>query len=316
MINFLDNGAVLPFGLLGDSPDIDLAGFNKNYNNTPLRAGIIVESYPKNHENNKSKLSTEYDVIVFEQNVDQGVTPIRYRNCLASESLGSIADFFEHSLRKPKNIPSVGGAVATKGHDAPVALLLCLDGFSEKAIIIGALTHPDRQTTIKDSDPHLEGEYNGVRVKITKDGGCSITIKGATNNDGKVINNNGQVKISVTPNKDISIESSGNINLIVKQDANITIEKDAMISCQNASITAAKNITATCIEALISASGTATIEGKEVELGEDAPEAVVKGDTFKKLFDEHIHIGNLGANTTPPLFPLEVSALSRKVKTE
>lgn len=58
------------------------------------------------------------------------------------------------------------------------------------------------------------------------------------------------------------------------------------------------------------------VESKEIKLGANAAEAVVKGDTFKSLYDTHIHTGNLGAPTSPPLSPLAAIALSTKVKTE
>jgi hypothetical protein len=53
-----------------------------------------------------------------------------------------------------------------------------------------------------------------------------------------------------------------------------------------------------------------------IELGVDAKEKVVLGDTFMKLFNQHTHVGNLGAPTSPPTAPMTPTHLSQKnVKT-
>ena len=53
-------------------------------------------SYPVNNEKNRSKLTTEYDVVVMEQSENKGATTIMYKNCMSSEGLGSIADFLKN----------------------------------------------------------------------------------------------------------------------------------------------------------------------------------------------------------------------------
>ena len=54
---------------------------------------------------------------------------------------------------------------------------------------------------------------------------------------------------------------------------------------------------------------------KKIEIGEGASEALVKGKTFVKLFNSHIHNHPLGP-TSPPAVPLQAKAvLSEKVKT-
>jgi hypothetical protein len=60
----------------------------------------------------------------------------------------------------------------------------------------------------------------------------------------------------------------------------------------------------------------ATIDAKNIKLGKSAAESVIKGDTFKILFDSHTHIGNLGAPCSPPVTPLSPIALSKVSKTE
>ena len=88
MSNEMDNGAILPFGLLSGNSSGMLDGFKKTYQNSSLRVGIIRETYGLKDLKNVSKLVPEYDVMVFEQNEDRGSTVITYKNCMAASALG------------------------------------------------------------------------------------------------------------------------------------------------------------------------------------------------------------------------------------
>jgi hypothetical protein len=55
---------------------------------------------------------------------------------------------------------------------------------------------------------------------------------------------------------------------------------------------------------------------EDVEIGKEALEKVIKGETFLTLFNQHQHLGNLGAPTGPPIVPMvEAQHLSSEVKT-
>lgn len=54
------------------------------------------------------------------------------------------------------------------------------------------------------------------------------------------------------------------------------------------------------------------INSLNIELGEGAIESVIKGDTFKKIYDTHTHAGA----GSPPLVPLPTSILSKTTKTK
>ena len=313
----LPNGTVLPHGILGNDTQSMMAGFNKTYRNNSLRMGIVIREYPVTDDNNRSKLATEYDVLVFEQVEDRGSTTITYKNCLSSEGFGSIPDFFEASLR----VKEVGGAdnsLDTKDQNGAVVLLLCLDGISEKAIIIGGVNHPDRKTTVVEDTPRLEGEFNGVNIKIEQDGSTSLEFNGATDNDGEIIDDSqGKTKIAIEKDGSFQVDHDAvTIRLDRKGVVTITAKDDLNISCKNAKVTASENVNANCVDATITASGTATVEGQTVKLGAGAAEAVIKGDTFKKMvFDVHIHPTPIGPSG-PPSQPMAPSSLSTKVKTE
>jgi len=311
MNNFLDDGTVLPSGLLSHTAAANMAGFNKTYRNTALRIGVIVATYPVGDEKNRTGLATEYDVVAIEQNEDKGATTITYKNCIAGSSLGSIADFFEMTLRQRLTKDYKSNAVRLNQQDGSVVLIQCLDGSSDKALIIGGFPHPDRPTTLTSVDPQLGGEYNGVNITIATDGTAVLTWKGPTNNDGTLVNasqvptvaqiqndgsfqvNNGTITFRMDANGTVTVTSTGNMN----------------INCATANIIASG-------DALVQASGTATVEAPEVKLGANAAESVIKGDTFKKMvYDVHIHPTPIGPSG-PPTQPMDPNSLSKKVKTE
>lgn len=307
----MDNGAVLPNGLLAVADSGMMAGFNKTYRNSALRVGVVVASYPTKDEKNRSKLTTEYDVLVVEQYEDKGATTILYRNCMSSEGLGSIADFFEKALRPKKKKTTKGDSVNLKGQDGSIVLLLCLDSMSDKGIIISALTHPDRKTTLIDEGPRLEGEYNGLNIKVEKDGSAVLTFRGATDNQGKVIDKEqGDTIVGIEKDGSFQIKHKTILFRLDKKGiATLESKDNLIINCKDA-------IVASTGEVNVTASGNATIEAKEIKLGKGASEAVIKGDTFKKLvFDTHIHPTPIGPSG-PPSKPMDPQSLSKKVKTE
>lgn len=318
MSNFLNNGAVLPHGLLSvDSQDM-LSAFKKTYQNHALRVGIVKASYEIGDPSNIGKLVPEYDVFVFEQNEDQGSTVITYKNCVAASGFGSKTDFFEAKLRSFTKKSTKDPFITANGQNGAIVLLLCLNGLSDTGVIISALSHPDRKTTLGTKGPHLEGEYNGVNIKVNEDGSTSLTFNGAKDNDGKIldpsqgpttlkIEKDGSFQIehsaiklrmdrngttTLTGKKDVEVNAEGSINIVVKGDVSV--------KCANATVTAQKNV---------------VVEGSSIKLGKDASESVMKGDTFKGLFDAHIHPTAVGPSG-PPAGPLAAVALSKKVKTE
>lgn len=310
-MNFLPNGTVLPFGLLGANDEAGMAGFNKTYRNTSMRLGIVVKSYPVSDANNLTKLTTEYDVLVFEQLEDRGSSIITYKNCISAEGMGSIADFFERTLRVRKSSADQSKSINTKNQNGAVVLIHCIDGVSEKAIIIGSITHPDRTSTLLDHTAYLEGEFNGVNIQVNDDGSANFTWKGPTDNDGNPVDS------SLTPTV-VSVAADGSFqikhktvtfNLAIGGDVILETTADVSVKCVNATIDASG-------DANVKAGGSATIDAPAINLGAGAADAVIKGDTFKKMvFDVHIHPTPIGPSG-PPTQPMSPDSLSKVVKTK
>lgn len=345
--NMLDNGTVLPYGLLSGEDRSGFAGFNKTYRNFPLRIGMIVKSYAVSDPNNFSNLTTEYDVIVFEQNEDMGSTSVLYKNCMSAEGLGSIADFFEKNLRfQTKN----DGTVDTSGQDGAIVLLLCLDGVSEKAIIITQITHPDRTTTLTDTKPHLEGEYNGIHVVINSDGSAAFTFKGATDNDGNPIDpTQGNTVVSIatdgsyqvqhktitqtlaksgdatltatgsisqTATKDINQTAMGGINLSAKKDLTATMNNltmtaqgTAMLQCDQFNVQANSSIGLKAGQFQWEAQQMANIKAPQITLDGLVYLGGAGGQPLLTLTTQMFGIGNLGA----PVISTAISGFTTKV---
>lgn len=317
MSNFLENNTVLPSGYLGESMSSQLAGFNKTYKNTHLRAGVVVQIFPISDPSNQSKLCTEYNVLVVEQMEDRGATTILYRNCIYSDSLGSISDYFEKTLRKNVSQTTKGVLPQFKGQNGAIALLQCLDGASDKAIVIGGLKHPNRTVDLDTDQPALQGEYNGINVQIAKDGSTVLTFKGQTDNNGNLVTpTQGPTTVQIATDGSFQIQHS-TITFRLDKNGQTTITSSAAlnINCTDANITSSGNINATTTNATVTASGTATVEGKTVKLGSGASEAVIKGKTFKQIFDAHIHPTPIGPSGVP-VTPMPPSTLSTKVETE
>ncbi len=285
MSNILQNGTVLPSGLLGVSHTAMGGAFRKTYQNYALRVGIVLQSYAISDPNNINKKVPEYDVMTFEQDGDQGSTTIIYKRCIFNSSFGSVADFFEANLRKLTKKTTPGPTPSPSGQDGAIVLLLCLNGMSDKAVIIGSLSHPDRPTTLVDDSPRLAGEYNGVAIAVNPDGSTSLTWNGPTNNDGT------PVTAGQTPTT-IQIATDGSL-----------------------AISTSQNVTINCTNATVTATNIATVEGKTVKLGANATEAVIKGNTFQQYFNQHTHPTAVGPSG-PPIMPMPNSNLSTKVVTE
>ena len=293
----MKNGAILPSGLLGVNPNAMLEGFKKSYQNSSLRIGVITNVYPKGDPKNITDLANEYDVIVFEQNEKQSATPITYKNCLSSEGLGSIADFFEKTLRVQKK---EGKSVDTKNQNGAIVLILCLNGVSDKGIIIGSVIHPDRKTTLTDEGPRLEGEFNGVNIKVEKDGSTSLTFKGATDNDGKVIDSsqgNTEMKIEKDGSFQVAhkgvtqrLEKGGVASLTAEDNISNTTKKTFSVTAiEDITLEATKNMSIKAQDMVAKITGSASLECDSGTVKSDG-EYGIKASTIKAEAQSMVNI--------------------------
>jgi hypothetical protein len=292
MSNFLPNGTVMPHGLLSCKPEDFLRGFNKSYNNTALRFGVIRQIYAVNDPKNVSQLSTEYDVEVIEQDMNRGVAPVTYKNCLSVDSLGSIADFFEKNCRVQTESDNFQLPL-TKGQNGATVLVLCLDATTGKGIVLGGLNHPDRPTTLVDAQPRLSGEYNGVAVAVNPDGSTSLTFKGATDNYGVPTNpSQGNTTFQIQTDGSfqfshsaitIQANKSGILNITTTGAANVTVGGD-----MTATVSGNTNLTTT---------GKTIVKSKEIDLNGNS------GDPGRGVSTSNSHLGVIDLISGVPVEP-------------
>jgi hypothetical protein len=172
---------VFPSSLLQFAESEYYSANKRSFANFGLKFGMVKERYDIEDKNNISKLGPEYDVMVLEQEGDKGISPLTYKNCIALDSFGGIADFSEFTKIQPanKNIDNVSK------DDGSIVLILCIDGTVERGVIVGAVSHHRRkQLSIKDKKSNNQ-EWNGIRINIDDDGALTLTMKGKTDNLGK-----------------------------------------------------------------------------------------------------------------------------------
>lgn len=206
---------VLPSSLLTEQTKEQVDFGKKVFGNNTLKMGVVVTVIEPEEDDNVSKMGTEYHVMSIEQDGRQGINSSIYKNCLAMDSFGGIADFFQFKRRAPKDSKKVQDKASTKDQEGSIVLLLCLDGNAEKAVIIGQMQNPSRKTILnEEAGHHGEGEFNGVRYAVDKDGAFTLTFKGATDGDGKP-------KDASVGGSQIKIEKDGSVEL---NDASISAE--------------------------------------------------------------------------------------------
>lgn len=240
---------VVPSALLELSEmDSSTNAFLRNFNDVTLKVGIIIASYHKNDKKNVSKTDTEYDVLAFIQDQNKASSPMIYSNCMASDSFGGMADYFEHTKRSTKTNPLQSEDIKDFS-GGTVVLFLCTNGNSEQGIIIGGLRHEKRETKLTEAKGHhLEAEFNGINFQINKDGELKITYKSKTDNDGKPkdekaggttlnIDKTGQVDVNTglsgadetyirmdKSKKDIGLKAGNHIGLTAKSNIQLKAE--------------------------------------------------------------------------------------------
>lgn len=322
--------------------------YNKSFSDVTLKVGVIIKKYDIGDDNNISQAFPEYDVLAVSQEKDMGTASIIYKRCQVLQNFGGIGDFFEAKLRQPDKDPlKPKENEDPKEENGSIVLLLCLHGNQDTGIILGALQHPKRKTTLtKDKGNHLEGEYNGVNWQINDDGELTLTYKSKTDNDGKPqdesaggtfvkISKDGSVEINDGESESIKIDKPGK-NISTKAENDISSDSGA---ATNITAGAAVNITAGAdliakaegmanIEAgsmiTIKAAASATIEASSTTIKSqsittiESPAVQVKGNAIflgtgglpALIFDtKFIGIGNLGA----PVLSRPIGPFSSKV---
>lgn len=175
-----DDGAVVPSFLEVETSIHIVPGYYDSVNDTCLRVGRILAAYNPSDSNNKNKKFIEYDVEVAHANKDGGFTNIIYPKVLMANAFGGVADYVRW-------MPRIDDFANFKAGLGSKVLLLCINGNSRTAYIMGGIPNPDSPNVDTKYTKDFVFEYNGVNINVNKDGDLVIRHKGATNNGGQVI---------------------------------------------------------------------------------------------------------------------------------
>lgn len=263
----------------------------KIFGNTSLRVGLVLEKLEEDDEKNISKLGPEYNVMAIEQDQQNGSSTSIYKNCINIDAFGGVADYFQFTHRAAKDPKKAKKKGSLKEETGSIVLLLCLDGNSEKAIILKSIHNPKKNKVLtKDKGHHLEGEFNGVNWQVDKDGALKITFKSATEDDGTPkddeaggtfveINKQGSVDINDgddknyirmdKPNGDIGLKAEENIGLTTtKNNIGFNSAKDLNQKIGKDWITAAEGKAAITVKSSmdIEAKGPFTLKAQTMQM--------------------------------------------------
>ena len=275
--NFLNTGGVLPSNLdidRGEGYDESRNANNYAKKNFSLKVGQIELSYCVDENGNVRGSRVEYDVLVNENNGDGATSQMKYRRVVSQDLFGGIADFFQFTHRKNE---------VDEGRDVPfrngsLVLILCLNGSSEDAVIIGGLKHPDNANECKKEDGHnLKFEFNGINFQIDKDGAMTLLFRGPTDADGKVLEGSEEFGGTV-----IKIEKDGSYEVNTGEEENptkfrldktektitlISEKGQSFLTMDTYTVEAAKDMTLKTGAALvIEATGAATFKAKSLDM--------------------------------------------------
>lgn len=186
MANILSDNTVVP-SYLGVSERGDRGVDSGNQTSIALRYGEVRKIIYPDDPKSVSKRFIEYNVEIQQKDQSGPGTSVTYANCVQMSLFGTTADLFRYTLREDKE--ENGKDSLRKGAKVVV---LCLNGNVSKGVIVGALrdTGTDKEGSLqegkdkKDDGHNLFFEFNGVQVKINKDGELQVRYRGATNVDG------------------------------------------------------------------------------------------------------------------------------------
>lgn len=194
--------------------------------NVQLRPGEVQEAIYPQDPRNRSKRFIEYSVYVQHRENGTAVTKI-YPNCILMNSFGGFADQLTYTLRAEANADTQNSAKQSgePGKGSKV-LVLCLNGETHSAIIVGGLRDASRDSdpkSDKDQGHHLHFAFNGVIFDIDKDGQLTLQVTGATDAEGKTENDELPSTLKIEKSGKITAETKDGKNSIVIDKGTITV---------------------------------------------------------------------------------------------
>jgi hypothetical protein len=209
MAHLLDDNTVVPSFM-----DIMARGWADTalpFTNVPLRIGEVKEIIYPGDERSQTKRFIEYSVEIQHRDSNGPGVSTMYNQCLVANLFGGASDIFRYTLRKDdgKDKTDDGVGVGSK------VLVLCVNGETSRAVIIGGIRDPETDKTGKDkkSDGHnLYAEFNGISMAVDKDGQFKLQFRGATDARGDLVSDS----LGTTS---MEIQKNGNLEFYTEDQA-------------------------------------------------------------------------------------------------
>lgn len=181
------------------------------FSTVQLLQGEVKEIiYPKDKRSQSQKY-IEYRVDVQYRDGDGPATTVTFPNCYLINAFGGIADNSSYTLRADEKEPE-GEEVSATGSKV---LILCVNGDTSKAYIIGGIREDDaKEGETKEDGHHLAFEFNGVNFAINKNGEATLTFRGQTKVNGEL----GDDAVAEAEGTRIEINKEGNVTVATPED--------------------------------------------------------------------------------------------------
>jgi len=147
-----------------------------DFTNVRLRFGEVQKVIPPSDPANISGRWNEYSVWVQHRANGTAVTKM-YDNCLAIDHYGSKADFDHAGYRADDSATREDGQGQLGPGLGARVLLLCINGESQSAVILGGLRVDDADA--EELGHYRHARFNGIDLLINNDGEMTLTYQGA-----------------------------------------------------------------------------------------------------------------------------------------
>lgn len=177
-MKILSDGSVIQSKFEVQGPPVAYDLYRKDYS---LKQGIVQSIYYPEEKENVSKKYIEYDVFVLEERGDGSASTVIYPRCLTVDRFGTANNFerftYQPAVKKDQQVYKQGAQV----------LLLTINGYTlpNRSIIIGGFSYPVNSQYKKEDGQFYEWQFNGVNIKVNKDGEYHLTFNTPIDPDGK-----------------------------------------------------------------------------------------------------------------------------------
>ncbi len=184
-----------------------------------LRMGRVVAVHYTDDKKTSNKKTTEYDVEVY-YTTSKDRTSITYNHVKVSSLFGGAADHLRWTPRLSTDETEGTGNDTFKSINlGSIVVLACMDGNMRSGLIVAGWPHPNADAdTDKDDGHNLKFQFNGLDIKINKDGELLIERKGPTKPNGKPETDNDDAagsKIKMDKEGTVTISTPKNKQTIV-----------------------------------------------------------------------------------------------------